>query len=203
MSRCPAIVRIVLVAGSLAVSVFTDGGEAGVDCNDEAQDRQVTQALESIARQVDPCGETAEILQLLERVRTCQHARYRICVDSRARRNLFNRPAEATSRAPRTIVWNPGLAEEIERGCRGDADTPVLRDPLASLVHELAHAAQDCDGSDPTENELEAVRLENIYRRAAGLCQRSGYGRDRLPPSMTRDCEPALPSALLRTGMAG
>jgi hypothetical protein len=45
----------------------------------------------------------------------------------------------------------------------------MLRDPTASLVHELAHAAQDCSGLNPGEHELEAVRIENIYRRASGL----------------------------------
>jgi hypothetical protein len=32
------------------------------------------------------------------------------------------------------------------------------------------------------------VRIENIYRRAAGLCQRHGYGEAVLPASMVRLC---------------
>src|SRR5262249_42026175 len=34
------------------------------------------------------------------------------------------------------------------------------------------------------------VRVENIYRRAAGLCPRSGYGDDRLTAEPTKGCAP-------------
>jgi len=67
----------------------------------------------------------------------------------------------------------------------------VLRDPAASLLHELAHAADDCRGLNPGEHELEAVRVENVYRRAAGLCQRAGYGDDALPRAFVKECSPA------------
>jgi hypothetical protein len=41
---------------------------------------------------------------------------------------------------------------------------------------------------NPGEHELEAVRIENIYRRAAGLPQRRGYGELALPAQMVRLC---------------
>src|SRR5207244_3501709 len=87
-------------------------------------------------------------------------------------------------------TWNPALFTAVEHGCGGNPAKPVLRDATASLLHELAHAAQDCDGLDPDAHELEAVRIENIYRRAAGVCQRTRYGEDRLPAEMVRICEP-------------
>src|SRR5262245_3193712 len=66
-----------------------------------------------------------------------------------------------------------------------------MRDPVASLLHEIVHAAHDCAGLDAGEYELEAVRVENIYRRAAGLCPRHGYGDDRLAVEPTKGCAPA------------
>src|SRR5262249_55048590 len=59
-----------------------------------------------------------------------------------------------------------------------------------SLLHELAHAAQDCAGLNPGDHELEAVYIENIYRRAAGLCQRTSYGDEPLPATMVKLCGP-------------
>jgi hypothetical protein len=99
-----------------------------------------------------------------------------IRVSSTADRNLFERG---------TITWNPDLRSELE-----PAPDPVMRDPIASLVHELVHAAQRCAGLNPGEHELEAVRIENIYRRAAGLAQRTRYGDELLPPAMLRLCRP-------------
>ena len=72
----------------------------------------------------------------------------------------------------------------------------VTRDPIASLLHELVHAVQDCEGLNPGEHELEAVRVENIYRRAAGLCQRTGYGAMALPSDQIRICTEAICSCL-------
>jgi len=53
---------------------------------------------------------------------------------------------------------------------------------------ELVHALDACEGRNPCEHELEAVRVENVYRRAAGLCQRTRYGDVPLPASMTNYC---------------
>jgi len=89
-----------------------------------------------------------------------------------------------------TITWNPGLKTIVERGCRGDAAAPVRRDPTASLLHEVVHAVQHCNGLDPTQHELEALRIENIYRRSRGFCQRTRYGDLPLPMEMAVACEP-------------
>jgi hypothetical protein len=147
---------------------------------------QIDEALADIRRSVDPCSESAQLIELLEKVARCSTATYHLCVSTAARRNELDRPIGL----PRSITWNPQLRSEIERGCNGDPNKAVLRDPTASLLHELAHAAQDCAGLNPGEHELEAVRIENIYRRAAGLCQRGRYGDVPLPPEMTRECRP-------------
>src|SRR5262249_42721705 len=52
----------------------------------------------------------------------------------------------------------------------------------------IVHAVDDCRGLNPGEHELDAVRIENIYRRAAGLCQRSRYGDELLPDDAIRPC---------------
>ena len=152
----------------------------------------VNDAVGRIRRSVDPCGESAEVIAALDELRSCAKARYAIRISSTAARNLFDRPIGPHRKAlPRTITWNPGLRSELEPSCDGDPGRPVVRDPTASLLHELVHAAQDCRGLNPGEYELEAVRIENIYRRAAGLCQRRGYGDDLLPLEMVKTCAPA------------
>jgi len=131
----------------------------------------VSDALRRIETSVDPCGETATMRAVLERLGDCG---YEIHVSATADRNLFDRHA--------TIIWNPELRSELEPSCD--------RDPTASLLHELVHALDECEGRNPGEHELDAVRIENIYRRAVGLCQRTRYGDDPLPASMTRRCAP-------------
>jgi hypothetical protein len=54
----------------------------------------------------------------------------------------------------------------------------------------MVHAVQDCHGLDPAQHEFEAVRMENVYRRARGLCQRTRYGDLPLPADMRVQCEP-------------
>jgi hypothetical protein len=124
---------------------------------------------------------------MLATLQRCAPGHYRICTDRTTHRNVFDRPIGSD---PRTITWNPDLRSALEATCDDDPGGQVLRDPTASLVHELAHAAQDCEGLNPGEHELEAVRLENVYRRAAGLCQRGGYGDEPLPADMVRTCTP-------------
>lgn len=126
---------------------------------------------------------------MLDRIERCVGTVYNVCTDPTATRNVFDRPATLFGlTAPRAITWNPALRTEVELKCAANPAEPLLRDPTASLLHELVHAAQDCDGLNPGEHELEAVRIENIYRRAAGLCQRTGYGDERLPRSMLASC---------------
>jgi hypothetical protein len=158
---------------------------------------QIADALRRIRRGVDPCGESAQLVAVLDTVEHCRRARYEICTDTTASRNLFDRPrADGIGK----ITWNPELRSELEPGCGGDPTRPVMRDPVASLLHELVHAAHDCKGIDAGEHELEAVRIENIYRRAAGLCPRNGYGDQLLPAAPTTECAPercacSLPAA--------
>jgi hypothetical protein len=160
-------------------------------CDGKGADPEVDAALARIRLSTDPCGESSLVAALLEKLERCTATSFRICTSLDSDRNWFDRP-DGDPMPVRTISWNPGLTTPIELGCEGDASKPVLRDATASLLHELAHAAQDCDGLDPADHELEAVRIENIYRRAAGLCQRRQYGAITLPPEMIRHCEPRI-----------
>ena len=165
--------REILAIGGLGVAVLVGPPAVHfrpVSGHRAAQGAGVTAALRRIETSVDPCGETATMLAVLERLDGC---RYEIRTSATAERNLFDRHA--------TITWNPELRSELEPSCD--------RDPTASLLHELVHAVDECEGRNPGEHELDAVRIENIYRRAAGLCQRTRYGDDVLPASMTRQCE--------------
>ena len=158
-----------------------------VPCRRGADATQIADALDRIRRSVDPCGESPQIVTLLDELEHCTRARYQICTDTTASRNLFDR---AGADGLGTITWNPELRSELEAGCGGDSASSVMRDPVASLLHEIVHAAHDCAGLQPGEHELEAVRVENIYRRAAGLCPRTGYGDERLPEAPTQACAP-------------
>jgi len=156
-------------------------------CDQTPDGPAITAALRAIRASVDPCGESPELAAMLATLQRCAPGHYRICTDRTTHRNVFDRPIGSD---PRTITWNPELRSVLEPACDDDPAGHVLRDPTASLVHELAHAAQDCEGLNPGEHELEAVRLENVYRRAAGLCQRRGYGDELLPADMVRTCRP-------------
>jgi hypothetical protein len=169
-----------------------------VRCAQDADAPAIARALLAIERSEDPCGESSELRAMLDALRSCSRATYEICTDGRMDRNVFDRSPDAT----RTITWNPTLTSELEVGCNDDPHRPVLRDPTASLVHELAHAAQDCQGLNPGAHELEAVRIENIYRRAAGLCQRRGYGDEALPADMVKPCTAAACQCSSPTEMA-
>jgi hypothetical protein len=154
-----------------------------VPCHRAADQERIVEALATIRRSVDPWGESAEVVRVLDRFERCVAGRYEICTSADANRNLFERaPGEHLG----TITWNPDLRSELQRGCGGDPTRPVVRDPVASLLHEIVHAADDCDGVNPGEHELEAVRIENIYRRAAGLCPRTRYGEEPLPVGAAR-----------------
>jgi len=155
----------------------------------DASRESLASALARMRDSIDPCGESADVRAILRGLAACP-GRYAVHTSVVADRNVLERPADAPqgSRA-RTIVWNPALRSEIERGCDGDPSKPVLRDPTASLLHELVHALQDCHGLNPGAYELDAVRIENVYRRAAGLCQRGGYGDAHLAPEMVKRCD--------------
>lgn len=159
-------------------------------CNGETDQSDIVEALTRIRRSIDPCGESPQVVALLDKVEHCAATSYRICTSLQSDRNSFDRPGGDPALL-RTITWNPALPTVMELGCDGDPTKPVLRDATASLLHELTHAGQDCDGLEPSAYEFEAVRVENIYRRAVGICQRSRYGDASLPPEMVRVCERA------------
>jgi hypothetical protein len=145
--------------------------------------------LVQVEGSIDPCGETAELVDLVREFRRCAPKGYRICLNLESQRNSTD-PGKKAAGLSTTITWNPELRTELERGCDGDSQRPVLRDPIASLLHEVVHAVQDCRGLNPVEHEFEAVRIENIYRRGRGLCQRTRYGETHLPSTMLVSCEP-------------
>jgi hypothetical protein len=168
-----------------AVAVLSVQAGAAEQCGIAATLPGVRAAVARIEASVDPCGETAEIRAIVERFRQCA-AGARLCIDDDAVRNLTQ---SRDGGQPTTITWNPTLRTAIEPYC-STGDRPLRRDPIASLLHEIVHAVQDCDGLDIAAHELEAVRVENIYRRAQGLCQRTGYGDEPLRQPQRIACAP-------------
>ncbi|HLY37728.1 MAG TPA: hypothetical protein VKU61_06820 [Candidatus Binatia bacterium] len=164
----PRSLAAILAIASVVLAVLVAPPAARPGAVPHRRTAGVAAAIRRIETSVDPCGETSTLLAVLERLDDCG---YQIRTSATAERNLFDRNA---------ITWNPELRSELEPSCD--------RDPTASLLHELVHAADACDGRNPGERELEAVRIENIYRRAAGLCQRTRYGNLPLPASMVKEC---------------
>lgn len=175
-------------AGALALLLFASALPAGAaqQCGTAASLPAIAAAIAHIEASSDPCGETAELRTVVERFRRCA-ADAVLCIDSQAQRNLTE--SRVGAHTPTTITWNPDLRTPLEPHCAATAG-PLLRDPTASLLHELVHAVQDCDGLELAAHELDAVRIENIYRRAQGLCQRTGYGELPLPAARRVRCAP-------------
>ena len=185
LSAFRKLLATVLPAAAAVALLSTAAGAQLAECGSDGDASAIGSALRAIRQSVDPCGESPELTAMLAVIEHCASGPSRICTDRTIHRNVFD---HQTTAHPRTITWNPELRSVLEPTCADDPDEQVQRDPTASLVHELAHAAQDCEGLNPGEHELDAVRLENIYRRAAGLCQRREYGDDRLPAEMLRTC---------------
>jgi len=162
---------------------------AAARCQAGASQEEVDAALAVVQRSVDPCGGSAELVSTLRAFARCGAGAYPICLDRASQRSFIDQGTRNGVEVT-TITWNPELRTELEADCSGDASRPVLRDPTASLLHEIVHAVQDCEGLVPADHEFEAVRIENIYRRARGLCQRTRYGSDVLPASMVVSCVP-------------
>ena len=78
------------------------------------------------------------------------------------------------------------ISRAVGSGPRRTANLSVNGTRLR-IAWDCAHAVHDCEGRNPGKGEFEAVRIENIYRRAAHLCQRTRYGDAPLPPAMMRD----------------
>jgi hypothetical protein len=91
------------------------------------------------------------------------------------------------------ITWN--LAIDAVPG-PGDCHQA---DPVSNLSHELHHAYQllyaipirPADHFPVDPNEADAVSVENIYRRCAGMCQRDHYGFHNVPATTTCPCDPS------------
>jgi hypothetical protein len=186
-NRGAAPVPLIIALALTAVLSSPQVRSQNVLCHTDAD--SIAEAVGRLRGSIDPCGESGQILDVLDRYERCADSRYQICTSAGIERNVFD-PGASTSDEwqPATIRWNPELRSELEPTCEADPTQPLRRDPTASLLHELVHAVQDCDGLNPGEHELEAVRIENIYRRAAGLCQRSRYGDDLLPRQMVKLC---------------
>jgi hypothetical protein len=72
-----------------------------VPCHRAGDVGQIADALGRIRRSVDPCGESAQIRALLHELERCTRARYEICTDTTATRNLFDRAAKTGSERSR------------------------------------------------------------------------------------------------------
>jgi hypothetical protein len=128
-------------AAVLAVLFVAVGAQAElVPCRRGGDAARIAEALDRIHRSIDPCGESPEIARLLDDLRRCTRAHYEICIDATASRNLFERSGNDGFG---TITWNPELRSELEDGCGSDPAGHVMRDPVASLLHEIVHAALD------------------------------------------------------------
>ena len=175
-------------AGAVALVAIVAGGPAGAaqECGTAASMPAIAEAIARIEAAIDPCGETGELREIVARFRSCA-ADARLCIDADAARNLTE--SRVGRDTPTTITWNPALRTPLEPHCAA-VGGPLRRDPTASLLHELVHAVQDCDGLELAAHELEAVRIENIYRRAQNLCQRTGYGELPLPAARRVACAP-------------
>jgi len=178
--------------GTIVVLAVLIGGSASgstKECESPETPARVSRAVAEIERAVDPCGESDEILRLLADFRRCDPSSYRICIDPRSVRNFVDPGIRDEPGHPTSLTWNPELRTELESSCEGDPARPLLRDPAASLLHEIVHVVQACNGLDPGALEIEAVRIENIYRRARGLCQRTRYGKIALPSRAFVACD--------------
>src|SRR5262249_38034882 len=123
----------------------------------------------------------AEVADVLRRLEACRG--WRVQTSATAGRDLFHRGV---------VTWNPDLRSELEPACDGDPAPPLRRDPPPSLLHELVPALPAREGR--AADEFEAVRIENIYRRGAHLCQRTRYGDALLPTTMRNACGRSAPN---------
>jgi len=88
---------------------------APVRCEHPAGAAQIESAFETIRRSIDPCGESGQLVDLLDRFERCA-TRYDICIDPTASRNLLQpRGVEQTG----TIIWNPALPPSSKRSATG------------------------------------------------------------------------------------
>ena len=184
------------VAAALLVALAIGAAPAAaelVPCPRPADTGRIAAALARIRRAVDPCGGSGEIRDVLARLARCHRTATAVCTSTQAFRNEFARGAPNARRRTAIVTWNPRLRAPLMGVCATDPARVVTRDPTASLLHELVHAVHDCEGLDAGRLEAEAVRIENVYRRAAGLCQRTQYGPEPVPAAAVTDCSGLRP----------
>ena len=77
------------------------------------------------------------------------------------------------------IHWDPRRTERLR--------DKTCKDSRITLLHELVHARDsingtlDRSGSHIRKSELDAIRIENLYREKLGICPRTVYGKRSLP----------------------
>src|SRR5262245_55236247 len=105
-------------AVAVAVLLMAAGADARlVPCRQPADAGQVADALDRLRSSVDPCGESAQVLAVIDGLERCKTAPYEICTDGMTSRNLLEPHADDE---PGTIIWNPQLRSKLERGCVRD-----------------------------------------------------------------------------------
>lgn len=146
---------------------------------------QVQKALDAIGSADPRCR------QMLDELRNSSHKHWILPTGKLTSSNGAEDAAAARNGTGTgsTTKWNPDALYRY--------DSDVLRNAVAALKHELAHAKDADDGTwtdatDPTsgilEDEIEAVRAENRYRAAAGLPARTTYGTALLPGCVETTC---------------
>src|SRR5262249_14680454 len=77
-------------------------------CSRDTDPALVAAASRQIRARVDPCGESGQVIALLNKLEHCATANFEICTDVQSYRNSFDRPDRDRS-FTRTITWNPTL----------------------------------------------------------------------------------------------
>jgi hypothetical protein len=82
-------------AVTIAVLLAAAGAHARlVPCRQPADARQVADAFDRIRHSIDPWGESPQVFAMVDRLERCTRARYEICTDGTAARNLLEPHAE-------------------------------------------------------------------------------------------------------------
>lgn len=176
-----AILGAVLASSALPVTaqskIVIEGDAAFV--------QKVQAAIQAIKDANDPEGELRALIEALEMSANCHVIR-----QTDTEQGSHCKPDDPKKEKDRS---GTGTTIEWEADSTDLYDTDVARDPTAALLHELAHAAAADQGlaTDETvpgpdgpidQDEQYAVVIENIYRDAVNIPERTKYGNRELPP---------------------